>query len=152
MGKYLVLGLSAVLFWQAPTIATLPAAPLILAQSSTGNAQLDNLLREAKKYVDAKDFNNAVSTYNQAVSLAPNNSRIYSGIGYLQTLQNNWNAAVNAYRQATTLEPDNAEFAYALGYSLANNGDLAGATEAYSNAIALDPNQVEYYMGLGTVF
>jgi Flp pilus assembly protein TadD len=113
--------------------------------------QLNQLLDEGRNLVDAGDFSDAIVLYQQAATLAPKNSEIFSGIGYLQALQGNFPAATAAYRQAVALAPKNANFLYALGYSLGKSGDNAGAAAAYRRALQLNHKDINAYLGLGVV-
>jgi len=115
------------------------------------NHQLNTLLEEARKLVDAGNFSDAIALYQQAATLDQNNPEIYSGIGYLQARQRNFPAAVVAYRQAVALAPKNARLQYALGYSLANSGDNVDAATAYRDAVQLNHKDVNAYLGLGVV-
>ncbi len=115
------------------------------------NQQLNQLLEEGRKLVDARDFSDAIALYQQAAILEPKNPRIFSGIGYLQARQGNFPAAAAAYRQAVALAPKNAQFQYGLGYSLGKLGDNAGAAAAYLRTVQLNHKDINAFLGLGVV-
>ncbi|MBV8886171.1 MAG: tetratricopeptide repeat protein [Chroococcidiopsidaceae cyanobacterium CP_BM_RX_35] len=119
--------------------------------SQTNPQQLNALLEEGRRLVDAGDFSDAIALYQQAATLDRTNPEIYSGIGYLQDRQRNYSAAVAAYQQAVALAPKNSQYQYALGYSLANSGDNVGAAAAYRQAVQLNRKDVNAYLGLGVV-
>jgi len=119
--------------------------------SLTNQQQLNTLLEEGRRLVDAGDFSDAITLYQQAVTLDRTDPEIYSGIGYLQDRQKNYPAAVAAYQQAVALAPKNSQYQYALGYSLANSGDNVGAAAAYRRAVQLNRKDVNAYLGLGVV-
>jgi tetratricopeptide (TPR) repeat protein len=134
-------------------IASLQTAPL-LAQATPSNAnddRLNDLIRQGRELVDAGKIPEAIAIYQQAATLAPDNARVFSAIGFLQAQQRDYQAAVAAYEQAIKLDTGNADFYYALGYSKANLNDNAGAAEAYRQATQLKPDYVEAFLGLGIV-
>lgn len=79
-------------------------AQVLVAQKSSSSPsspyqrrqQLDKLLQEGRKLLDAGNFSGAISRYQQAAKLSPKNARIFSTIGYLQVRQGNLSAAAAA--------------------------------------------------------
>jgi len=136
--------------------ALLGAAPEVsLAQNTKPDAQrtqqLNDLLREGRKQVDAKAYDRAIQIYRQAAELDGKNAKIFSGIGYLEAVQGNYQEAAIAYRQAIALDPKNADFYYALGYSLANLGDNEDAIAAYRRSTEMNAKNLNAQYGLGIV-
>jgi tetratricopeptide (TPR) repeat protein len=99
------------------------------------NLELNNLLLKGEQYVEQKDYDQALETYEQAAILDQQNPEIFSGIGYVQTLRKDYSAAVAAYEQAIALSPDNPKLYYALGFSLGNAGKNIQAAKAYEKAV-----------------
>ena len=93
----------------APMVATaeIPAAQENKSKQAA-NQQLNKLLEQGRKLVDAGNWSGAIALYQKAAKLEKNNPRIYSGIGYLQGLKGDFSAAAVAYRQAVALEPASA--------------------------------------------
>jgi tetratricopeptide (TPR) repeat protein len=117
--------------------------------SQANDSELKNLIEEGKRRVDSKDYNGAISVYQEAAKLDPKNARIHAGIGYLYTQQGNFSSALAAYRRAIAINPNNSEFYYAVGYIKTNTRDNRGAKEAYRRAIQLNRNNFNAYLGLG---
>ncbi len=125
---------------------------MVQAQTVSQNKQqLNELLKQGREYINVGDLERALFSYQQAARLDGQNAKIYSGMGYIYTLQDNYSAAAKAYQQALNFDPDNPDFYYALGYSLANAGDYSNAATAYYYAIQLEPRNVKHYIGLGVV-
>jgi tetratricopeptide (TPR) repeat protein len=122
-------------------------ADVLVAQADS--SELKNLIEEGKRLVDARDYNGAIAVYQRAATLAPKNSRIHAGIGYLYTQQSDFTSALAAYRRAIAINPNNSEFYYAVGYIKSNTRDNKGAKEAYRRAIQLNRNNFNAYLGLG---
>lgn len=119
--------------------------------ASSQNPELQSLLRQGREYVDAGNYDKAIATYQQAATIDRDNARIFSGLGYLYTLQENFAAAQRSYQRAISLEPDNPSFYYALGYSLAQTGDNDNAIRAYYRATKLAPLELKYHQALAVV-
>ncbi|NJL51579.1 MAG: tetratricopeptide repeat protein [Hydrococcus sp. SU_1_0] len=122
---------------------------LILAQ--VNKLELNNLLLVGNKYVEEQNYDKALATYEQAADIDGENSQIFSGIGYVQTLRKNYVAAIAAYQQALKLAPNDPKLYYALGFCLGSLEKNLAAAEAYEQAIALEPDNLENYLGLGVV-
>lgn len=123
----------------------------VLAQYSPQNQQLTDLLRQARDYIDAGDYDRAIATYERAAYFDRRNAKIYSGIGYLRTLQGQYREAARAYEQALTIERNNADFYYAYAYCLAQLRENRRADRAYERAIQLNPRHIKSYIGRGVV-
>lgn len=123
--------------------------PLTIPQDV--HQQINDLLDTALSYIEAGDYQNAIALYEQIATLDDENAKIYSGIGYLYTLQGNFLAASAAYQKALSIDPENPDFYYALGYSFANAGKYNDAATAYYYAIDLEPENIQHYIGLGVV-
>jgi len=121
------------------------------AAPKSKSQQLNDLLKQARELADRGDYPGAIALYERAAQLEPKNPRIFSGIGYLQAIQENYPAAVTAYQQAIALSPRNPDFHYALGYSLARLGDYPNALAAYQAAVALKRNHVKAHLGIASV-
>ncbi|MGK7928345.1 MAG: tetratricopeptide repeat protein [Spirulina sp.] len=115
------------------------------------NQQLNDLLRQARELADAGDYDRAIAAYERAANYDRRNAKIYSGIGYLYSLQGQYREAARAYERALAIERNNPDFQYAYAHCLAQMGDNGNAIRAYERAIQLDPRNAKSYMGLGVV-
>ncbi|MGB3514112.1 MAG: tetratricopeptide repeat protein, partial [Microcoleaceae cyanobacterium] len=121
-----------------------------LAQANqTTNSGVDELLRQGRELVDARKYQKAIAVYQQAARLDPKNAQIYSGIAYLQALEENFQAAAQFYQQAVAIDPHNADFQYGLGYTMAKLENYQAAAEAYRRASLLDRSKTNAHLGLG---
>src|ERR1700682_908313 len=57
------------------------------------------LIQQAGKYVQAKDYANAIQTYQSVIKLNPKMAAPYSGLGDVYMLQGKYQLAVTAYKQ-----------------------------------------------------
>ncbi|MEM8640871.1 MAG: tetratricopeptide repeat protein [Cyanobacteria bacterium P01_G01_bin.54] len=127
----------------------------VLAQTTTAqtnrNQQLDALLRQGRELVEAGQYRRALQVYHQAVRIDQSNAKIYSGIGYLHTLEGSYTDAAQAYEYALILEPNSIPFRYALAHCFAQLDRHRAAENEYRAVLRLDPNHVESHLGLGVV-
>ena len=122
--------------------------------ADTSYLELNNLLLKGKRYVQEKKYDQALKTYEQAANLDRENPRIFSGIGYVHILREDYTAAASiksAFEKAIDLTPDNPKLYYALGYSFGKNGENLAAAKAYENAIDLEPLNIQNHLGLAIV-
>lgn len=155
----LLLGLTA---WITATQAISPPpiaaqdAPTLRAQtgqlSPETSQELDRLLQDARQFIQDKQFDSALTLYQQAQALDPRNPQIQSGIAYVHTQRGDLRAAADSFRQAIALAPRNADFQIGLAYVLVNSRDLDGAENAYRQAITLDRKKSDAYLGLGSLY
>lgn len=122
-----------------------------IAQTRGNSQQLDELLRRGRELVEAGHYQQALEVYHQAVYIDQTNAKIYSGIGYLHTLQGNYTDAVQAYEYALIIEPNSIPFRYALAHCFAQLSRHREAEQAYRQVLHLNANHVESYLGLGVV-
>lgn len=132
------------------TLATIAPGDAI-AQTRRNNPQLNKLLRQGRELVEAGNYRQALQVYHQAVYIDQSNPKIYSGIGYLHTLDGDYSSAAQAYEYALVLEPRSLPFQYALAFCYAQLGRNRESELAYRQALRLNPNHVESHLGLGVV-
>ncbi|WP_337884006.1 tetratricopeptide repeat-containing serine protease family protein [Fischerella thermalis] len=100
------------------------------------------------------DYQGAISDYNQALQLSPNNSDAFYQRGVANHKQKNYQAALEDFNQVIRLSPKNA-FAYAFrGHLRLQLGDFKGANADGNQAIRLEPNSGYGYLvrGAGRFF
>jgi Flp pilus assembly protein TadD len=64
----------------------------------------------------------AVSSYQRATVLAPNNAQLYAPLGAAYEAQGNWQQAQTTYRKGLAIQPDNALAANNLAYLMLEHG------------------------------
>jgi Flp pilus assembly protein TadD len=80
------------------------------------------------------DSDAAIASYQLWAKHAPNDARIYVGLGELYDQRGNWQSAQSFYYQAIRLDPDNPFAANNLAFSLLEHG--GDATQALNYAVA----------------
>lgn len=92
---------------------------------------------------DAEQF--AISSYNQAIVLEPNNPALRIELGGIYYQLQEFDLAQNQFQVAVSLKPDYANAYYNLGHALEEKGELAGALQQYQivrQLVANDQNSL----------
>ena len=92
----------------------------------------------------------AVSTFNKAISLDPDDSEPYMGLGDVYFYgTNDYENAIDAYLKGLQGEPDNEIAAYNIGYSYNDLGEYQNALTYLNKAVQLKPGYVEARAEIG---
>jgi tetratricopeptide (TPR) repeat protein len=76
----------------------------------------------ARLYVNIKDHDRAIATFEHALKAHPKEAPVWFDLGTYQMQCKEWAAAVENLRQAVALEPENRHFVKTLGFCLARSG------------------------------
>jgi acetyltransferase-like isoleucine patch superfamily enzyme/tetratricopeptide (TPR) repeat protein len=109
-------------------------------------AQLNNELGMTKK--QAGDLESAISCYQKAILLQPNNSIAHQNLGVAFQAQGKLEAALHCYQQALELQPEYAEAINNLGTLFEQQGELQQALQSYQQAFKLQPEYAQAYSNL----
>ncbi len=101
------------------------------------------------KYLWAKDYEKALSRFEEAVEKNPHNAEAYHWIGYCNDLLRRFHEAVEAYKQAIRINPDLGVAYFGLGMAYLQLGRHQDGIEACKQAIRLHPDFVGAYYFLG---
>jgi XTP/dITP diphosphohydrolase len=139
------------LFLWAPARAgrTEPTAPTIWDQIMADQANRG--LRQGARYLDEKQYDQAVREFTRAVEANPNDPATHTmlGVGYYWT--GRVDLSLEEYRKALDLDPHSAQPWLLIGISLAWKGEDKGAYEAFQKAAELDPQRADIQMNLGSI-
>ena len=138
-------------FLSAPARAgrTEPAGQTIWDQIMADQA--DRGLRQGARYLDGKQYDQAVREFLRAVQANPNDPATHTmlGVGYYWT--GRVDLSLEEYRKALDLDPRSAQPWLLIGISLAWKGEDKGAYEAFKKAAELDPQRADVQMNLGSI-
>jgi tetratricopeptide (TPR) repeat protein len=99
-------------------------------------------LAEGKK----GNLNAALSNFDQAISLEPDNSLFHFERGNLYLAIRNYNKAIQDYFQAIRINPNYADVYFNLGYAHTDLHEHEKAIDFFSKAINIKPNLAEAYV------
>jgi len=132
------------------------------------SASAEAYFAQAEKYLEAKDYANAVEAYNKAISLKPSASaNLGLGVSYfhLKRFQEGLAALSKAYRQAPKNDPSLYVIHYWIGKTyiaiqadqirrniITEEDPLEMAAGAFEEALRLKPDHIESKFELGFVY
>lgn len=96
---------------------------------------------------DLKDHKAALVAFSDALTLEPERSDYYTGMGLTYYRMNNFDQALNLFRAAATIDPQDAKAKYNEACMLARLGRGADAITSLREAIALDPRLTDSARG-----
>ena len=147
----------------APAAPAQAAAPANPASSNTRAAIVDDAKVSALKsvaerepanakpraelgnlYFDAERYDDAISWYEQAVKLTPNDVNLSTDLGVCYYYTNQPDKALVRFDASLKINPKHVKTLLNLGIVRAfGKQDLAGATKAWEQVIAIDPSGAE---------
>ena len=127
------------------------------AVSSTDNKDIDGLdaayFRLGWLYqVPLNDIESALSYYNQAISLNPDDATAYNNRGSAYSDQEDYEKAITDHTQAISLNPDLAEAYNNRGNAYSDQEEYEQAVADYTQAISLNPDFTNTYYNRGVVY
>ncbi len=102
----------------------------------------DSITNDAIHMVSS-DTATAVRKFKEAISLSPDNSKAYYGLGLALMQQGKIDEAISSLQMARSLEPDYAEVHLALGQAYETQGRKVDAVKQYEEAALLQPDNPE---------
>lgn len=114
-------------------------------------AALNQLLADAQKALDAKDYPTAAKNYQDYLAKKPNDAPVHFLLGYTYTALQQAGDAAKEYQKAIDLNPKMSEAYLNLGLTLAQT-DPAAAIAPLTKAVELKPDQIEANFALGVAY
>lgn len=119
------------------------------------NRQWTSIIAQTLGFVhqeSSKDLDAAISAYQSAYILTPEDIDIYINLGSAFYDKEDYDNALNVYRSALELDPTNAKIHCNLGFLHWGKGDTDEAIKEYELAIQFDKNYDIAYNNLGVIY
>ena len=124
---------AAAMFAQALPLAKEKNIPVVLS-------------RLADSYSKAKDYDQAVATYQKALQLTPDDAALHNNLGSVYASTGKLPEAQAEFEKAASLDPTNASrYYFNIGAIMYNLGKMDEALTAFKKVISLDPKNAEAY-------
>lgn len=131
---------------------------LKIQQSQVNN--IDSILRDAENAIRNKDIITAISKYNQAISVSPNNPLLHHELGILYKDLDDWEKALASFSKATVFSPDYSDAFREKGIAenkIFNKSKpriegLPTGEDSLLRTIELDPDDYDAYASLGGIY
>jgi len=108
-----------------------------------GNATLTSLIKKANALYIAGEYKDAISYYDKALVIQPNNASLLVNKGNALSQIGNFTGAIKTYDQALVIRPNssnNFSIFVNRGNALFQSGKLDEAVKSYDRALAIKPN------------
>lgn len=103
-----------------------------------------DLAKDADKFFDNKDYQEAEKAYLQLAIKEPKNIKVYNRLGAIYTELKNFSDAKEAFSQALKLNSENASGYFNFALAEIELKDYRNAVEALEKAVKLDKNNKKY--------
>jgi uracil-DNA glycosylase family 4 len=107
------------------------------------------LYQQKKPYRESLPQDQALSDFDEAIRLEPNEAQPYAERGALYYLRGNFDQAIADCTQAIRFGPKNPDLYFVRGASFHQKGNLERAICDLTEAVRLDPNREEFKEQLG---
>lgn len=132
--------------------ASVVATPTGRGSPLTSNANVDDLLNVADDLVSKSQFDPALTQFQGASKLAPNNADVYTRWSRALALAGRIQESINAAQRATHLDTNSADAYAQLTRALAWSGQNDAAVSAGEKAIGLDPKNASAHAFLAEAY
>jgi len=107
--------------------------------------KVNYLKKLAYHYYNVKDYENAVSTIDEALILAPDNSKLLYLKGNSLGNLNNYNEAISVYESILSKEPDNKKVISKMGVMIYRKTEVSYKKEVNRYEKLKNPDRVDYH-------
>jgi len=97
------------------------------------------------------DVRTAVTAYQRALEVAPDDPAVMANLGLAYAGAGNWPEAAATYRKSLSLDPRQPFTLVNLGLSLEALNDMVGARTAYEQALVVNPREAVALLNLGNL-
>ncbi|MEW6498048.1 MAG: tetratricopeptide repeat protein, partial [Cyanobacteriota bacterium] len=136
------------------TSAVSPAASPASSPAATGDPekQAAALLSQADRFREDEKFQEAITAYEKAIALKPDQAEAHWGLCYSLNAMGQPQEAIAACDQALTFKPDYAEAFWSKGSSLHQQNKYEEEIKLYDQAIQINPKYAEAWNNKGVAF
>ena len=113
-----------------------------IKQSSKG---IDSLILLAKEKYGLGQYEEALSSANQAVLLDDSNQEAYFIRGLINIKRPDWVSALNDFRKILEINPTSIDAQTMLGYMESGSGNYKIAVDRFTESLKLEPNNSNLY-------
>jgi tetratricopeptide (TPR) repeat protein len=121
----------------------------LLINNQTSSHNTATLIKEGDDSLYNFRYEQAITYYDKALGLDPNNVHALSGRAYALSELNRYEEAISAYDKALTIDPTNVTLLHSKAYLLSYLGEYNEALEVYDRILAIEPDNVDALFNKG---
>jgi|WetSurMetagenome_2_1015567.scaffolds.fasta_scaffold01381_4 tetratricopeptide (TPR) repeat protein len=130
-------------------IPLLLALSLICIAAAASSADAANLVAQGDSLMKTKNYSEAISAYDKAISVDRNNFKAWNGKADALNRDGKFTEALTASDTALAIEPSSAPGWINRGYILYNLGRYDDELKAYETAVSFEPDNAEAWFNKG---
>ncbi|KAF7367281.1 Hsc70 cochaperone [Mycena sanguinolenta] len=116
--------------------------------SAADKAQAEKFKQSGNALMSAKQYDQAIEAYTQAIALDPTNAIYYSNRAAAYSSKNDHLSAVGDAEQAIKIDPKFVKAYHRLGHAQYSLTDFRASADAFERGLKLDPNNAGLKSGL----
>ena len=113
--------------------------------NATSQTRLETCIQNMVSSFANKDYDNAIVNLNEAISLSPNDERLWGQRGYFYLYKNEYQKALLDFNKALEVKPGNPPSLRGRAWVKYALKDTKGSIEDYSALIASSPSNEDYF-------
>lgn len=121
-------------------------------QSEVKRAEIDTMLKDAAKALNAKKYDDAKKEYNGVLTKDEENIEALSALGALLLLEENFSMAVNVLEKAHRINPLEPSILSNLGLAHYGGNKYDDAIDAFEHSLALDDSNAKRHFNLAQAY
>ncbi|MCC6979063.1 MAG: tetratricopeptide repeat protein [Candidatus Melainabacteria bacterium] len=129
-----------------------PSSAGELPTSSESKAQAQASYNKAVQAHLQGKLSEAISQYQNALTLNPEFSQAHCNLGLIYNQQHNYAKALSEFRKSLAINPKDAITYNGIGAALRAEKDMVGAIKNWQTAVSLDPKLATAHYNLGTAY
>jgi Flp pilus assembly protein TadD len=137
----------ATIFGTVIAAVALPVTAAGIETTAPANAENADYVT-GKKFVEAKDWKNAVAAFERATAAEPKNADAWNMLGYTRRWAGNIQGAFAAYDRALKIDPNHVGALHYSGVAHLRNRDLSNAQAKLSRLDTLCSKRCDEYKAL----
>jgi len=123
-----------------------------IAGAAKGIEEYEEFYGGASNGLDGSLHDQVANMFMEATKVNPNDSDLYTVLGVLWHISNEFEKAIDAFKSAVKLKPDDPALWNKLGATQANSSKSGDAVHAYKRALELRPSYVRALANLAISF
>jgi Tfp pilus assembly protein PilF len=129
-----------------------PTSAAELPTNAESKAQAQTSYNKAVQAHLSGKLAEAISQYQNALTLNPEFSQAHCNLGLIYNQQHNYAKALSEFRKSLAINPKDAITYNGIGAALRAEKDMVGAIKNWQTAVSLDPKLATAHYNLGTAY